>query len=110
MKAGKLRHVVNVMRPAEPAGDVPGKSPPTIHRAGVYCSIEQLTGREAERFQQMYATATLKVKMWGDPSKPLRAVDWLEELPSKNRLNILNKDDLNRNGIELELICGEEPK
>lgn len=108
MQAGKMRHRVNVMRPPSPQGE-PGQlnSQATELIKNVPCSIEPLSGREAERMQQMYATATLTVGMYGDPAKPLKTTDWLIDQTGK-RLNIMHIKDKQRNGIELELTCGEE--
>jgi len=108
MRAGQLRHTVNVMRPAPPRGDRDQEDDPQVLREKVQCSIETISGREAQRLQQMYPTATHRVKMWGDPAKPLSAADWLIELPSNRRLNIIPPiNDKQRNGLDLELVCIE---
>lgn len=108
MIAGKMRHIVDVMRPPEPQGEGGQlNSQPKVLMKDVPCSIENLSGIEQERMQQMYATARNKVRMYGDPDNPLRTVDWLVDQSGK-RLNILQINDKWRNGIELEMICGEE--
>lgn len=103
-----MRHVVNVMRPPDPQGEGGQTSPPTTLFNALRCSIDTLTGRELERLQQMYATANSKVKYWGDPTKQVKATDWLIDEFGK-RLNIISINDPLRNqqGI-VELICGEE--
>lgn len=103
-----MRHVVNVMRPADPQGEGGAALPPTTLIKNVPCSIDNLTGRELERLQQNYATATSKVKFWGDPSRQVKNTDWLIDEFGK-RLNIVQINDPLRNqqGI-VELVCGEE--
>jgi len=103
-----LRHVVNVMRPPPPGGESGQAIPDTTVRNQVPCSIETLTGREAERMQQMYAGANVKVGMWGDPNKPVKAVDYCTDQTGK-RLNIMGIIDNSRSQLgKIELICGEE--
>jgi len=107
-KSGGMRHAVKVMRPADPQGEASQSESPTTLFNSLPCSIDTLTGRELERLQQMYATATSKVKFWGDPTKQVKATDWLIDEFGK-RLNIVSINDPLRNqqGI-VELICGEE--
>lgn len=105
-----LRHQVRVLRPATPQGEAGEKLPPEVLYREQPCSIEQTAGRESERMFQMYATTTLKVEMYGDPEKPLTPVCWLEELPLKSpprRLNILEVNDVLRNGTQYKLVCSE---
>ena len=49
MRAGQLRHTVNVMRPAPPRGDRDQEDDPQVLREKVQCSIETISGREAQR-------------------------------------------------------------
>jgi hypothetical protein len=103
-----MRHVVKVMRPASPQGESTPAAP-TILRDKVQCSIEPLTGREAERMQQMFATATQKVGLYGNPNKLIKRVDHLIDQTGA-RLNVLDiKDDSRAQLGYIELICGEEP-
>lgn len=102
-----MRHVVNVMRPTESLeghGAIEGK--PTIYIPKVPCSIETLSGQELERARQLVSTATHKVEMYGDPKKPLKRTDFLDF--EGRTLEIGQILDKNQNGVELELICGEE--
>ena len=100
------RHLVTVMRPAE-ATDEYGQTqgqPATILK-DVPCSIEPLSGRETELARQTFGIASLRVRMYGDPAKPLQYTDWLAF--GGRRLNIGQIIDRHQNGLDLELICGE---
>ncbi len=104
----RLRHVVKVMRPPAPGGESSQAIPPQAIRNEVPCSIETLMGREAERMQQMYAGANVKVCMYGDPNNQLKAVDYCIDQTGK-RLNIMGITDPSRSQLgKIELICGEE--
>lgn len=106
-KAGRMRHVVNVMRPPPQQGDSPQKTP-EVFRNGVPCSIDPMSGREIERMNQMGAIASHKVVMYGDPKKQIKRVDWLIDETGK-RLNIVDKADPSRCDIgEITLFCMEE--
>jgi hypothetical protein len=111
-----MRHVVKVMRPAKATntiGNTQGQ-PDTICNAWP-CSIETLSGREAELARQTFAAATLKVEGYGNPKKPIRESDYLEfidgvtgtkDKPRKLYVGVVN--DKHQNGVELSLLCGEE--
>ena len=102
-----MRHIVNVMRPTEAHGE----SSPRVYdifRSQVPCSIETLSGREAERMMQMYADARVKVEMYGDPNKQIKATDQCVDQFGKT-LNVLAITDNSRTQLgKIELICGEE--
>jgi len=106
-----MRHQVRVMRPPEPQGEggqLNGQ-PQELYKQ-LPCSIENTGGREAERMMQMYATATLKVCFYGDPNKRVTTKDWLEVLPlakPARRLNIVQVNDHQQNGVKIELVCTE---
>jgi hypothetical protein len=102
-----MRHVVNVMRPAAQQGESTPVAP-TLLREKVPCSIDPLTGREAERMQQMYATASLKVGLYGNPSKRIQRRDHLIDQTGA-QLNVMDIKDESRSQLGyIELICGEE--
>lgn len=110
-----MRHRVNVMRPTEATdeyGATKGKA--EIVMENWPCSIEKLSGREVETARQTVPTATYRVKGYGDPRKPIGPGCYLLRLPlaaneeEQMRMEIGFVKDVNLNGIELELICGEE--
>jgi hypothetical protein len=106
-----MRHVVKVMRPPPPQGESGQLNTPeaTVLMEEVPCSIDQLQGKEAERMQQMYATATQKVGMYGNPNKQIKRVDYLIDQTGA-QLNVLSINDGSRSQQGyIELICGEEP-
>jgi len=49
---------------------------------------------------------THRVRMYGDPSKPLTHTMYLKTW-SGRKLNIGFINDVQQNGVELELLCGE---
>ena len=101
-----MRHIVNVMRPTEAVGSLgqlQGK-PETVMRE-IPCSIRSLSGNEQEQARQNSVSATLAVEMYGDPKKPLKEKDWLQF--GDRKLNIAYIDDVNQNGLQLKLLCGE---
>ncbi len=106
---GAMRHRVDVMRPPEPQGEGGQlNSQPTTFIQKLPCSIDNLTGRELERLQQMYAKADSKVTFWGDPTRQVENTDWLIDEFGK-RLNIVQINDPLRNQQGLvTLICSEE--
>jgi head-tail adaptor len=94
------------MRPGEAVGslgELQGK-PETVIK-NVPCSIKTLSGNEQESARQNGVTATLAVEMYGDPNKPLKEKDWLEF--GSRKLNIAHIEDVNQNGLQLKLLCGE---
>jgi head-tail adaptor len=105
-----MRHVVTVMRPAEAQDDAGQKKNATVYRADVPCSIEHLSGREAEKARAIYPEATLKVEMYGNPLKPVSHKDWLKH--GERKLFIGDIDDHLQSGQHgpITLLCGEEPK
>lgn len=105
-----MRHVVNVMRPTEATGTVgelQGQDATVI--ALVPCSIESLSGREAEIARSVYADVTLKVEMYADPRKPVTANDYLTGGTIGTRKLYIGfvKDSNNMGTGTLELLCSE---
>lgn len=106
MTAGTRRHYVEVQRPSA-AIDGRGQSegpPETIYRA-LPAGIRTLSTREQEVARQNYALATHEVKLWPDPRKPIHETDWL--IFGERKLEVGGVNDVQQNGIELVLICGE---
>lgn len=110
-----MRHVVNVMRPTKTKASL-GQSQgnPEIVLKNVPCSIENLNGRELELARTSFASANVKVGLYGNPANPIFSTDYCEVVGQKNRkgearrLNIGSINDRFQNGVELTLICGEE--
>ena len=78
----------------------------TVYLQNIPCSIETLNGREGEAARQQYAEVTHRVRMYGDPSKPIAHTMYLRTW-NKRRLNIGFINAVQQNGVELELLCGE---
>lgn len=118
MRAGKMRHRATVMRPSEALSDGGQTQSANVLLRDVPCSIEHLSGREAELVHAQFPEASLKVECYGDPNKPIRHTDWLEVLgvgrdssgqPVIRKLHISDIQDRDQNGILLTLFCGENP-
>jgi head-tail adaptor len=105
-KAGRMRHVVNVMRPTKAKGTL-GETQGTDKTVmkNWPCAIKTLTGNEQEDARQNGATANLEVSGYGNPGNPFKETDYLQF--GERKLNIAFIDDVNQNGIELRLLCGE---
>lgn len=107
IRAGTLRHVATVLRPPESnygtLGQKQGQDE-VIYKDWP-CSIETLSGRESEYARQNYATATLVVKGYTDPAKPIKATDYLQFGARKINIGFVN--DVDQNGLQSELLCGE---
>lgn len=106
-----MRHVVNVMRPTQALGtrgEGEGKDQQVLK--DVPCSIETLSGREAELARSVYPDATYKVEMYADPSNPVTAVMYLTGgTIGTRRLHIGFVNDSNNMGTaSLTLLCGED--
>ncbi|HUQ68745.1 MAG TPA: head-tail adaptor protein [Planctomycetaceae bacterium] len=106
IRAGTLRHVVNVMKPAENSNT---RGQPTgedeVYIKDVPCSIEPLGGRESEIARQVFESATAKVKFYGDPNRPISRSHYLQF--GSRRLEIGDVKDVEQNGIVIELLVGE---
>lgn len=105
---GKLRHVVNVMRPptalgtrGEPDGN------PKLVRANARCSIETISGRESDQVHAKWPNADYRVEMRVDP-REITAEDYLTGGTLKSRrLNIEHVDDVDGLGFLFRLLCSE---
>lgn len=107
LQAGKLREIVDVMQPADAIGSRGQQiGHDTVYIPQVPCSIETLNGSESDAARQVYAEVTHRVRMYGDPSKPLTHAMYLKTW-SGRKLNIGFINDVQQNGVELELLCGE---
>lgn len=98
------------MRPTEATGTVgelQGQDATVI--ALVPCSIETLSGREAEIARSVYADVTYKVEMYSDPRKPVTPNMYLTGgTLGPRRLHIgFVKDSNNMGTGSLELLCAE---
>jgi hypothetical protein len=101
-----LRHRCDVMEPPRPTdenGHAVGS--PTTILANVPCSIEQLSGREGDVAHQTRGFAVTRVKFYGDPRKPIKSHYYLQV--GERKLEIADVNDVQQNGREYELLCGE---
>ena len=102
-----MRHIVNVMRPTKArgtVGEVQGQDETIVKDWP--CSIDTLSGRELELARSTFAAASHRVEGYGDPSKPIKATDYLQF--GARRLHIGLVSDELQNGVKLSLVCGEE--
>ena len=109
MRAGDLRHVCDVMRPAETKnsrGQERGK-PETLVRDWP-CSITPFGSSEVEVGGSVFANATFEISGYGDPSIRFAEKDYLILKDGSNRrFDISGINDVDQNGRELILTCGE---
>ena len=107
MRAGTLRHSVTILRPALALGTRGQQNGGDEAIAGnVACSVETLSGDEAIQARQIFASATLRVRMRGNPALKLTTKD---KLRFKERiLNIGSINNVKEVGREYVLLCGEE--
>ena len=110
MRAGALDQRVNVHRPTSALDSRGQANNDTVYWRDVPCSIETLSGQEQIVARQLLATATYKIAMYGNPEKRLETTDRLEWGMKDGKPRLLEIGqirDLNQNGVQLELICGE---
>jgi head-tail adaptor len=101
-----MRHACDIFRPLESSDDRGQEHGDTRLYQGVPCSIEPLNSRELEAARQIYATATHKVELYGDPKIPLSHRDYLKV--NGRTLFIGDMVDVKQNGEQYTLTCGEE--
>jgi len=101
------RHQVTIKHPPT-AVDSRGQKTgdPSTVLANVPCSIEQLAGLELIRAKKLFAEATYRVELWGDPSTPIQSTDYLEW--GSRTLHIGAVIDPEQTGVDIELLCKEE--
>ncbi len=105
-KTGKRRHYCTVMLDPESLDDHgQPRGADSAYIKDVPCSIETLSGREAEIARQQYAQADYLVTCSGDPARPIREHMFLQL--DTRRLEIGVVKDIDQNGVNLELLCGE---
>lgn len=108
--AGKMRHLVNVMRPAAPVTDRgQQRGQPLCVRREVPCSIETISGTEDTEARRQMPTATYSVELYHDPSKPILELDYLTGGTLGDRVfNIGHVADPDFKGLKLTLLCSEK--
>ena len=109
IRAGNLRHYVNVMQPTDAEGTRGEREgiDKTV-RQGVPCSIETLSGVEGERARGTYGDVTYKVTMRADRLRPVTNAMYLTGATlGKRKLHIAFVNDVDQMGFELQLLCGE---
>ena len=104
MKAGTRKHYMTLMRPATVTDDHGGaKGLDDVIAKDVPCSLETLGGREAELARQNFATASAKVGCIGP--LPVKTLDYW--LLGDRRLEIVDIQDIEQNGVNLQMLVGE---
>lgn len=74
--------------------------------ARVPCSIETLSGREAEQARSTYPYAAYQVEFWGSPAWNLTTQCKL--IHGNNVYHIGHIDDVDQKGCEFVLLCGRD--
>lgn len=109
MRAGDLRHVCDVMRPAETKntrGQERGKDTPIVRDWP--CLITPFGSSESEIAGGSFANATFEIAGYSDPSMRFREKDYLLlKDGSGRRFDISGIVDTDQNGLNLVLTCGE---
>ena len=103
-------HQGNIMRPTKAQGTLgETQGSPEILYSNHPFSRRTLNGTEQETARQNGVTATYLVETGGDPNKPITEECWIEVLPLTRgtRLNIAFADDVDDNGVNYRLFCGE---
>lgn len=107
-RAGELRYRVTVKRPREgnqgSRGEKQGDAL-TIY-ANWPCSIDTLSGSEVEKARQMFASATVQIKGYTDPQKPIKEYDFI--VFGSRVFNVGFVNDVDQLGLQAELLCGEK--
>lgn len=111
IRAGTLRHHVTVKRPTQGSGGSLGQPEggDLIVYADLPCSIDEVAGGEADAANQANATKTFAVRCYTDPTKPIKATDYLEwndgYLPTARKLEVAHAGG--QPGLTADLVCGE---
>lgn len=103
------RQLVTIKRPAtslDSRGQETGGD--TTVAEDVFCSIEELSGRELELARQVHGSATHRVRCYLDPGWSVTSGDYLVEAGSDRRLHIGFIQNPEFTGRESVLTCGEE--
>lgn len=101
-----MREQWQLKRPAKSTGDdgqIQGQD--QIVYQEVRFSRETIGGQETEVAGQQTAITNYRLKMYGDPNRPVFHGDYLTD--GKRRLNIQTIGDKHQNGRILTFICGE---
>jgi len=105
MRAGKLRHRVDIQLPSTTQGTRGQRTGSSTTKAeSIPCSIETLTGRELELARQVVSNATVRVTM-RYPGITLTTKHFL--MFGDRQLNIGHINDVDQIGREFILTCGE---
>lgn len=111
MRAGALRHLVAVQRPAtvemqDTAGQVIG-DPVTV--ASAMASIEQLSARERFVVAQDVATATHRIRVYWAPELAAMDASWSVLFGARVFKLVAPPNNVLERNRELELLCEEGP-
>lgn len=106
-----LRHQCDVMEPPNAQGGYgEGVGNDGVYLRGIPCSIEHLSGREGEVARATFGASVIRVKLYGDPRKPIKKTHRLrvKGFAGERLLEIADVKDVHENGQQYELICGED--
>lgn len=103
-----MRHAADIYRAPTGAyasrGELIGTG--QLVASGVPCSIETLSGREAEIARSTYSLATHQIELFGDPAwLPLETC---KLVVGQEVYHVGHVNDLEKRGVEFVLLCGQE--
>lgn len=111
-RPGQATHTATIKGP--PSGEssaYDGRGQPTdadvTVLADVPCSVVELAGRELEVARKVFASATYRVMMWGEPGTVINTQHYLT-LDSSEVLYIGHAVDSDLMGYEYVLLCSRE--
>lgn len=111
MRAGELRHLVLIQRPAtEPLQDSAGQvidDPVTV--ASAMASIKQLSARERFVVAQDLATATHRIKLYWTPELDGMDASWSILFGARVFRLVAPPNNVLERNREFELLCDEGP-
>lgn len=108
-QAGKMRQVVNVMRPPATTDDLGGLiGQPKLIRKDVPCSIRNISGTETEQVHSVWPSATQIIEFYADPLRQVTPQDYLTGgTLGERKLYINAVTDEEEKGLILTLVCEE---
>jgi head-tail adaptor len=112
MQAGKLRHIITVLRKSEGAQNTYGEPAVTWASLGTFAAeVLPLSGREKQIAQQTWAEAGHAIRMRVQPSITFRRADGVVQGDwdgvSVPALDILDVQDFDGRKRELRMTCRE---
>lgn len=105
-KTPPKRHLVQIYLPSTSVSDRGQRTgADTLVLDNVFASVESLAGRELEQARQVFASASLRVRLFGDPNVPLNTKHYI--LFGSRRIGIGFVGDLEQVHYEYVLLCSE---